>query len=422
MKKRFVISLCFGLLWLILSAILSIHWIYNIDYIFSIYYLWWIIIGIALLPGFLMSSMFFSNMLNRKKPFYPKTKEPVTVLLCAHNEQDAITDSINAILQQDYAGYIRLLVIDNASTDQTRQKILQLQQIPITKRSIKYIYCEQLGKAFALNTGLEDIDTAYFITVDADTHLEKHAIQRIMNHIVANHSACTAGNLFVQNATESLTTRMQNYDYLLSIAAVKRFQGSYQSTLVAQGAFSAYRTQDVRKIGGWQNVLGEDIVLTYQLLQQGLSSTYEPRAVAYTTVPATMSHLYNQRKRWAIGMLEGLSFVHPWQQPKAYSKYFTMVNLTVIYLDLAFLFGFIPGVILAFFGYYYLVGLLTLFSLLVSAILFYSVYLFQKRLNVPFQNSISGFICFLLFFQTIQSIAAVHGYMIRLCHRKGSWK
>lgn len=35
---------------------------------------------------------------------------------------------------------------------------------------------------------------------------------------------------------------MQNYDYLLSIAAVKRFQGSYRSTLVAQGAFSAYNT------------------------------------------------------------------------------------------------------------------------------------------------------------------------------------
>lgn len=85
-----------------------------------------------------------------------------------------------------------------------------------------------------------------------------------MNHIVSCESVCVAGNLFVQNPKASLAARMQNYDYLLSIAAVKRFQGSYQSTLVAQGAFSAYQTEAVQQIGGWQDVMGEDIVLTYQ--------------------------------------------------------------------------------------------------------------------------------------------------------------
>ncbi len=127
-----------------------------------------------------------------------------------------------------------------------------------------------------------------------------------MDHIVGAPSACVAGNLFVQNAKASLASKMQNYDYLLSIAAVKRFQGSYQSTLVAQGAFSAYRTEVVREVGGWKNVLGEDIVLTYALLEQGLASSYEPAAVGYTNVPASCNALYNQRKRWGMGMLEGL--------------------------------------------------------------------------------------------------------------------
>ena len=44
--------------------------------------------------------------------------------------------------------------------------------------------------------------------------------------------------------------------------------------------------------------MGEDIVLTYQLLRQKLPSTYEPGAVGYTTVPETFNGLYNQRKRW----------------------------------------------------------------------------------------------------------------------------
>lgn len=279
-----------------------------------------------------------------------------------------------------------------------------------------------VGKAHALNFGLDRVCTPHFITIDADTCLEKRAVQRIINHIVHRQSACVAGNLFVGNARASWVAKMQNYDYLLSIAAVKRFQGSYESTLVAQGAFSVYQTRAVRQIGGWQDVLGEDIVLTYRLLQQGLSSTYEPGAVGYTTVPETLDGLYNQRKRWAIGMLEGLSAAPPWKQGSGFSRYFTWVNLSVIYLDLTFLFGFIPGVILAVLGYPYLAGWLTLFTVAVCVLLFLAMYLYQKKLRIPFQNSLWGFMCFLLCFQTVQSIAALHGYLIRLLRRKGEWK
>ncbi len=187
---------------------------------------------------------------------------------------------------------------------------------------------------------------------------------------------------------------------------------------MAQGAFSAYKTEEVRKIGGWQNVLGEDIVLTYHLLHKGLSSTYEPRAVGYTAVPKTLNALYNQCKRWAIGMIEGLSSVPPWQQGTAYSRNFTFINLSVIYLDIAYLFGLIPAIIIAFLGYFYLAGFLTLFTLFVCVLLFCSMYLYQKKLKIPFKNSALGFILFILLFQTIQSTAALHGYIIQFLHRK----
>lgn len=369
-----------------------------------------------------MSTMFFSNLLHQRPKEYPDTAEDMTIIMCVHNEQNTVARSIQAVLEQQYKGHIRLLVVDNASTDCTKQEIFNLQAENTESCSVEYVYCARLGKAHALNTGIEMIDTPYFITVDADTYLEKQAVQKIMNHIVSSKSACVAGNLFVQNPKDSLTTKMQNYDYLLSIAAIKRFQGSYRSTLVAQGAFSAYQTQEVRKIGGWKDMLGEDIVLTYELLQQGFSSTYEPKAVGYTTVPETLESLYNQRKRWAIGMLEGLSSIPPWKQGTIFSRHFAFVNLSVIYLDLAFLFGFIPGVILALCGYFYFVGFLTLLTVAVCMLFFLSMYLYQRQLKIPFQNDICGFIFFLFFFQLFQSIASLHGYCIHLLHRKGEWK
>jgi poly-beta-1,6-N-acetyl-D-glucosamine synthase len=68
-----------------------------------------------------------------------------------------------------------------------------------------------------------------------------------------------AGSVLVRN---SLWTRMQEWDYFLGIASVKRMQGLYQGTLVAQGAFSLYRTEAVLAAGGWPDAIGEDIVLT----------------------------------------------------------------------------------------------------------------------------------------------------------------
>lgn len=422
MKAKFILSAGFGGLWLAISTYYAIGWAGELTQIFSAVYVWWVIVGIALLPGFLMSMMFFSNLLHQKLRQYPQVFQDTTVILCAHNEEKTIGGAIRAILNQEYPGCIRLIVVDNASTDHTREEIKKYQGHCRKDRWVEYVYCAHPGKAYALNMGLEMVTTPCFLTVDADTFLEKYAVQRIMDHIVFRKSACVAGNLYVENTKASLAARMQNYDYLLSIAATKRFQGSYQSTLVAQGAFSAYNTDAVRQVGGWQDVLGEDIVLTYQLLSLGFSSTYEPRAVGYTMVPVTLEQLYNQRKRWAIGMLEGLTAVPPWKQATAYSRYFTSVNLSVIYLDLAYLFGFIPGVILALFGYCFFVGVLTLITVAICILLFWSMYRYQKRLGIPFQNSICGFVFFLLFFQAIQSTAAVHGYLIFLLHRGKQWK
>lgn len=290
MKKKFILSVGFGALWLAVSVWLSIPWIRSATEFLPVVYVWAVVIGVAFLPGYLMSAMFFSNLLHRKVREYPQTCEDTTVILCAHNEEGSIAGTIQALFAQNYGGRICILAVDNASTDATRNRILAMARLAPKNRPVRYLYCARPGKANALNLGLDQVRTRHFLTVDADTWLEKNAVQRIMNHITAAKRGCVAGNLFVQNPTASLAARMQNYDYLLSIAAVKRFQGSYGSTLVAQGTFSAYNTCAVRRAGGWRQVMGEDIVLTYRMLELGYSSGYEPAAVGTPKCRRTLAH------------------------------------------------------------------------------------------------------------------------------------
>ena len=100
---------------------------------------------------------------------------------------------------------------------------------------------------------------------------------------------------------------MQGWDYRLGINGVKRMQAAYNSALVAQGAFSAYWTEDLRAVGGWPDAIGEDIVLTWTLMDSRGLVQYEPvRARPRRVVPERVGHFMRQRSRWARGMVEGI--------------------------------------------------------------------------------------------------------------------
>ena len=59
---------------------------------------------------------------------------------------------------------------------------------------------------------------------------------------LTSDTVAVAGAVFVRNSRSNFITRAQEWDYFLGIASVKRQQGLFQGTMVAQGAFSVYRT------------------------------------------------------------------------------------------------------------------------------------------------------------------------------------
>ena len=113
--------------------------------------------------------------------------------------------------------------------------------------------------------------------------------------------AC-AGALVAENPTGNLLTRMQGWDYRLGINGVKRMQAAYNSALVAQGAFSAYWTDDIRAVGGWPDAIGEDIVLTWTLMDSRGLVQYEPCALGvHRRARPGSAHFMRQRRAGRAG-------------------------------------------------------------------------------------------------------------------------
>lgn len=424
---KFYMAHSIAFLWVLISIYLSLRWVKDLGEVVSLPVAILIITGIAYIPGYL-NAFLVSSLLMDSQPEY-KIDDPdneLTILIAAYNEEKGIEGTLSQIAKQEYMGEIRIILIDNNSTDNTSiiaheiGKKLNLNLTVITEK--------MPGKHHALNTGLRHVTTEYVITLDADTLLHPQALHYIMRRMLSSPpDVCSvAGAVLVRNSRENMLARIQEWDYFLAIASVKRLQGLYQQTLVAQGAFSLYKTEVVREVSGWPDVIGEDIVLTWRFLQKGYRVYFEPLSVAFTDVPTSLVHFVRQRSRWARGMIEALKTVKPWQQPMVYGKYLTGVNLAMPLIDVAYTFAWIPGVVLAFFGIFWIVGPLSLLVLPFTFISYYMLYRYQKHvfrsLGLKVRRNIPGLILFTISYQVLMSPISVWGYCQELFRLKRVWK
>lgn len=428
-KTKFHISLAISIGWVVVSYIISKPWIDDLASITSVWMAVIIITGVACVPGFI-NAFLLSSLLLDKQPTIKESNptDAVTLLIAAYNEQESIYNTLKYVKDQNYEGKINTIVIDNNSNDRTSTEVQRAKKE--LNMDVKLIFEGNPGKFNALNSGLKLVDTKYVITLDADTLIHKSAIRYLMARMKSSPSdvCAVAGSMLVRNSRGNLLARIQEWDYFLSISSIKRMQGLYQGTLVAQGAFSLYKTDVVREVGGWSDAIGEDIVLTWKMLKLNNRVFFEPMAVAFTDVPTKLSHFIKQRSRWARGMIEALREVKPWNLPSAFYKFLTGIDLVIIFMDFSYTFFWIPGLILAvFFGKYYIVGPMMLLVMPLTLISFYILYRYQanvvfKTLELNVRKNFIGFTLFILFYQMIMSPVSLYGYFQELIRSKRVWK
>lgn len=424
---KFFISNFIAFLWMIFSIILSLPWLRDLSNLITFPVALFAIGGLGYFPGYINMFVLTSLLLDRQPRFNKrKSITEITIIIACHNEEKTITDTLSYIPKQDFKGSIKVIVVDNASTDNTF-KVAKHEGAKLGL-DILVIQEKKPGKHNALNTALEYIETDYLITLDADTILHKSALRYLISRMESSPSdvCAVAGTVLARNSRFNFLTKLQEWDYFLGIASIKRLQGLYQGTLVAQGAFSLYETSTIKNINGWPDAIGEDIVLTWNILSKNRRVYFEPLSVAFTDVPTSLKHLTRQRSRWARGMIEALKLIKPWKQPIMYIKYLTSINLLMPYLDIAYTFFFIPGLILALFGNHAIVGLMTLLVLPLALLQNYVLYKYQrnvfKSLNLKVRKNFWGFVVYVLAYQMLMSPMSLIGYFQEVLKLRRVWK
>jgi biofilm PGA synthesis N-glycosyltransferase PgaC len=399
---------------------------------------WVIPLMLAYVPGFVIGFLVWTTLLSRYRipkleapagPWAAGTWPDVTIVIAAWNEEDAVAPTLERIGGLTYPGRTAVVLADNNSNDRTAE----LGEATAMRLGLDYrrVFEPTPGKFHALNAALATVTTPIVITVDADTFLHDASVSYLVARVASRpqdqHVCACAGALVVENDTATMVTRMQSWDYRLGINGVKRMQGTFNSTLVAEGAFSAYWVEDVRAVGGWPDAIGEDIVLTWALLDGRGLVQYEPLALGFTLVPDKLKMLMRQRARWARGMLEGLQKRPPPKQPRMLAKFVGSIDYLVPILDIGFIFFWIPGVLLFVLGYPIIFGWWSILLLPITVMIFgllrwgQNHYVF-RHLKIHREPNGLGFWAYLLVYQVFCSWASLRGYRQFLLGATRKWR
>lgn len=431
-KTKLTIACMFAIVWLSASIYLGLPWLNQLSVSLGWAPAFLIVTGIALIPGlgnaFLLCSIFF----DRRPDFGPlKEYPPLTILIAAYNEEDCIAETIESIFAVKYPSNLHIIVSDDGSTDRTSEIVHEaIEKYKLLKpfKITHVLMPENQGKANALNNVLELVETDYCITIDADTYLFKDALQNLVSNIMngPENTAAVAGAVLVRNSRVNWLTKIQEWDYFHGIAVVKRIQSLYQGTLVAQGAFSIYLTTALFEIGGWDDTVGEDIVLTWALRDEGYRISYDERAICFTNVPDNYKQFFSQRKRWARGLIEAFKKYPSSITTMSMTTPFIWLNMLFPFMDFVFATAFIPGLIAAIvFQNYTIVGLMTVIllpmALLMNFLIYYKHTKTFRQADLKVRQNKLGFILYVLFYQLIMVPASLAGYLAELFNLKKSW-
>lgn len=274
---------------------------------------------------------------------------PVSIIVPAFNEEIIIVDCIKSLLNQNYKLY-EIIVVDDGSTDGTTEKLLNTFSFHQTNRPIQYkltchkadaiyetiidrvkitlIRKENGGKADALNMGINVSGYPYFVTIDADSFLQKNSIEKIIQPVLEDEKVVAVGGMV--RVAQSVRMKngevsdyrlpwhpivgMQVIEYDRSFLASRILLDQFNGNLIISGAFGLYKKAIVIAVGGYKlDTIGEDMELVMRLHSFMLNNRhpykirYQSEAICWSQSPESLRDIINQRRRWHIGLFQSLS-------------------------------------------------------------------------------------------------------------------
>lgn len=241
----------------------------------------------------------------RKNLFdYPKLKEhfTVSVVIPAYNASKTIQNTILAVFDSDYDNMIEVIIVNDCSTDNTREIVERLQ-----KKYPKLILINNKvntgNAAGSQNVGLKYAKGELIAIIDDDSYPAKDAIRKMVGFFSDGKVGAATVPILARNKSKFFE-KLQALEYSV-IAVTRKLLERIDAIYVTPGPLALYRKKALEEVGGFDTKnLTQDIEATWHLAIKGWERKMCLCTSVTSTVPTKFKAWFRQRKRWSMGGLQ----------------------------------------------------------------------------------------------------------------------
>lgn len=278
---------------------------------------------------------------------------PISVIVCAKNEEENVSKFIPLLIQQDYPDF-EIILIDDASSDNTLEVFEEFEKNHSNVRLVKVQNNEAFwgNKKFALTLGIKAAKKEYLLFTDADCYpTSKDWIAEMSSHFTMQKTIVLGYGAY-EKVPNSFLNKLIRFETLLT--AVQYFSWARLGfPYMGIGRNLAYKKEEFFNVNGFIDHMkirsgDDDLFINQAANKKNTTVCYTPNSFTYSEPKTTFKEWFAQKRRH----VSTASFYKPFDKLQLGLFYLTQIfTLILPIILLAFQFQWIAVVSLVAFRY-----------------------------------------------------------------------
>lgn len=246
-------------------------------------------------------------LVDRKKISASHRTVPISVIVCARNEERSIRACVESLLNQTKS--IEIIIVDDRSSDATAEKLASFGDA-VTVIHITECPTGTSPKKNALMNGIDSAKGAILLFTDADCIVPPTWAASMFNRYLPK-TGISAGLVYVRET--SLWHHLMNLE-LFALSACTAGAIGMGNPMIATGNNLSYRKKAYEDAGGISSVLcidsGDDDLMVQRIAALDIweyEFCTDPDSFVQTEPVDSLAAFIRQRRRWASRVLD-----YPW--------------------------------------------------------------------------------------------------------------